>query len=237
MKKRWRRQRTQSLVRRTKIHIKINPKWQLIKIWGISEAAYIVQLRWVTSSCDSYGQKLLLNSTLLVVFVSLFIGCWNKHNFLFQATTPVEPKLGSPFYAEPADAIKQAALKRRDKQPTFTSQPSIRNRHSDPTSLHQWPPAVAGGGILERIDSKEELITNGSFSSSVDNLVCLRKSRRSNGSIAAPAKNSVKPVEPPKIGQIKSKYNDATWAVDSSWEFIGKWSSFGFLLSRSVVCE
>lgn len=140
--------------------------------------------------------------------------------FTLQAATPAEPKLGSPFYAEPADAIKQAALKRRAKPPVFTPQPSIRNRHSDPTLLHQWPPTVAGG-VLERIDSKEELITNGSFSSSVDNLVALRKSRRSNGSIASSTK-TVKPVEPPKITQNRGKYSDATWAVDSSWEFIGK---------------
>lgn len=110
----------------------------------------------------------------------------------------------------------------------FTPQSSIRNRHSDPTSFHQWPPAIAGASILERIDSKEELITNGSFSSSVDNLVALRKSRRSGGSVSSSSKNA-KPVEPPKISLNKNKYNDATWAVDSSWEFI---SECGVTFSR-----
>ncbi|XP_065205271.1 protein sprint isoform X2 [Planococcus citri] len=144
-----------------------------------------------------------------------------------EAATPAEPpKLGSPFYAEPADAIKQAAaaLKRRTKPPVFTPQPSIRNRHSEPSSLHQWPPIVlSGGGNLERIDSKEELITNGSFSSSVDNLVALRKPRYSNGSTVSasnPFSKNVKPVEPPKIGLNKNKGGD--WALDSSWEFFAK---------------
>lgn len=100
-------------------------------------------------------------------------------------------------------------------------QSGTHNRRSDPTSLHPWSSAVTGGGDLERIDSKEELITSGTFSSSLDNLARMRNSREKSNNISPPTKN-VKPVDPPKLKLRKSICRNAAWAVDSSWEFIGK---------------
>jgi len=148
-----------------------------------------------------------------------------------------EPKQGSPFYAEPADAIKQVTLSRitpssrpynaphclqaaflRRKSKPFANN-NFRNRHSEPSFLHQWP-ALVGCSQLPRIDSKEELLppngnysTNQAFSSSVDNIPLLRGSRRE------PLKTG-KPVETPRVGAPK-RGQDGSWAVDSSWEFIG----------------
>lgn len=142
----------------------------------------------------------------------------------FKASIPVEPKTGSPFYAEPADAIKQAAAFRRRIKPagSNSSQALARNRHSDPTLLHQWPPSIADGGMLERIDSKEELITtNGSFSTSVDNLVTFPNIRRKSGGNPAAVKN-IKPIDPPKVAPAKGKGGNEIWAVDSSWEFFSE---------------
>lgn len=97
---------------------------------------------------------------------------------------------------------------------------NYRNRHSEPSLLHQWPPLVGGCNQLPRIDSKEELLpasgnysTNQGFSSSVDNIPLLRNSKRD------PLKTG-KPVETPRVGPPK-RGQDGSWAVDSSWEFIG----------------
>lgn len=96
---------------------------------------------------------------------------------------------------------------------------NVRNRHSEPSFLHQWPVLVSCNQ-LPRIDSKEELLspagnysTNQAFSSSVDNIPLLRSSRRE------PLKTG-KPVETPRIGPPK-RGQEGLWAVDSSWEFIG----------------
>ncbi|XP_075233749.1 protein sprint-like isoform X3 [Lycorma delicatula] len=133
-------------------------------------------------------------------------------------------KQGSPFYAEPADAIRQAALlqvqrRRRIIPANNNQQQNTKNhRHSDPATLVQWP-GIATGGALERIDSKEELCTSGSgLSSSVDNLAVLRNSRRSEL-----PKVKGKPVQPPRVAirPTGKSFNDTSWAVDSSWEFIG----------------
>ncbi|XP_025207170.1 protein sprint isoform X3 [Melanaphis sacchari] len=127
-----------------------------------------------------------------------------------------ESKQNSPFYAEPADAIRQAAFLRRKSKPSANN---FRNRHSEPSFLHQWP-ALVGCSQLTRIDSKEELLspngnysTNQAFSSSVDNIPLLKNSRRE------PLKTG-KPVETPRVGPPK-RGQDGSWAVDSSWEFIG----------------
>ncbi|KAK3926680.1 Protein sprint [Frankliniella fusca] len=120
-------------------------------------------------------------------------------------------------------------------------------RHSDPAAFHQWPSAT-GGRLLERIDSSEELAN---MSSSADNLALLRNSRSSgsiannniintnfsninnNNSIINNISNNnnnnnnnnvnnrprAKPVQPPRIKS--GKPSDNSWAVDSSWEFIG----------------
>ncbi|XP_050547742.1 protein sprint isoform X3 [Daktulosphaira vitifoliae] len=127
-------------------------------------------------------------------------------------------KQGSPFYAEPADAIKQAAFLRRKSKPSISNN---RNRHSEPSFLHQWP-VLVGCSQLPRIDSKEELLspngnysTNQAFSSSVDNIPLLRNSKREQ-------LKTGKPVDTPKIGGPPKRGQDGPWAVDSSWEFIGK---------------
>jgi len=134
-----------------------------------------------------------------------------------QEAVQGEQKLGSPFYAEPADAIKQeAVLKRRVKPLVFVPFSTNNKRHSDPAAFHQWQPVLTGNGGLERIDSREELITRGNFSTSVDNLDMLKRKERS-----PPLKN-IKPVEPPKANLLRNKGSNAPWIVDSSWEFIGK---------------
>lgn len=150
-----------------------------------------------------------------------------------------EAKQGSPFYAEPADAIRQviehkyyvlnvliimiiflilqaAILRHKPKSSTK----NLRNRHSEPSFLHQWP-ALVGMSQLPRIDSKEELLspngnysTNQAFSSSVDNIPLLRGSKRE------PLKTG-KPVETPRVCPPK-RGQEGSWAVDSSWEFINK---------------
>ncbi|XP_018896161.2 protein sprint [Bemisia tabaci] len=139
-----------------------------------------------------------------------------------EAATPDQtnaetPKQGSPFYMEPADAIKQAAMLRRRPRPPSNHLPSSKHRHSDPPALHQWPSVIAAGGNLERIESKEEIPN---LSSSVDNLAMLRHSRRgANCDRAKP-----KPVQPPRVlsgPAAKKKMGDTSWTVDSSWEFIG----------------
>lgn len=107
------------------------------------------------------------------------------------------------------------------KRRTKSSVPSAYQRHSDPTSLHQWPTSISDGSVLERIDSKEELIVNGCLSSSVDNLVVLRNSKRIKN-ITQTLKN-VKPVEVPKLNLSKSKSNGETWTIDPNWEFICKY--------------
>ncbi|GLH14936.1 Protein sprint [Gryllus bimaculatus] len=160
-----------------------------------------------------------------------------------NANSPAEemqPKQGSPFYAEPADALKQAAIvPRRRPRPQQLLLSGPRHRHSDPTLLQQWPsagPSASAGrpGVLERIDSSDELPP---MSSSVDNLAVLRgpsavsTDRARNGAVPAaqvPPPSGAgrargKPVQPPRIkpmGMGKS-FNDTSWAVDSSWEFIG----------------
>lgn len=140
--------------------------------------------------------------------------------------TPNSTKQGSPFYAEPADALRQAAMvpRRRPRpggQQLFQHQPR-NHRHSDPASFQQWPALPHHTGQLERIDSNDELAAT-PLSSSVDNLALLKNSR--NGVITQQNNRPRgKPVQPPKVRpkNIRGKcFNDTSWAVDSSWEFIG----------------
>ncbi|KAJ9575552.1 hypothetical protein L9F63_007593, partial [Diploptera punctata] len=135
-------------------------------------------------------------------------------------------KHGSPFYAEPADALRQAAMvpRRRPRpggQQMFLHQPR-NHRHSDPASFQQWPVLPHQPGQLERIDSSDELAVT-PLSSSVDNLALLKNSR--NGVIIQQNNRPRgKPVQPPRVRpkNVRGKcFNDTSWAVDSSWEFIG----------------
>ncbi|XP_046663899.1 protein sprint isoform X2 [Homalodisca vitripennis] len=136
-----------------------------------------------------------------------------------ELKTPVDSqpssngKQGSPFYAEPADAIRQAALLKVQRRQGRVHTAKT-HRHSDPATLIQWPTPTPTSG-LQRIDSKEELCTSGNgLSSSVDNLAHLRHSRH---------KGRAKPVQPPRVGfrAAGKSFHDTSWTVDSSWEFIG----------------
>jgi len=141
--------------------------------------------------------------------------------------TPNSTKQGSPFYAEPADALRQAALvpRRRPRpggQQVFQHQ-SRSHRHSDPALFQQWPVLPHHTGHLERIDSNDEL-TATPLSSSVDNLALLKNSKNGGTNQQNINRPRGKPVQPPKVRpkNIRGKcFNDTSWTVDSSWEFIG----------------
>ncbi|PSN53428.1 hypothetical protein C0J52_05143 [Blattella germanica] len=143
-----------------------------------------------------------------------------------QAEETATVKQGSPFYAEPADALRQAALvpRRRPRpggQQLFPHQPR-NHRHSDPASFQQWPVLPHHTGQLERIDSNDEL-TATPLSSSVDNLALLKNSRNGVALQQNINRPRGKPVQPPRVRpkNIRGKcFNDTSWAVDSSWEFI-----------------
>lgn len=145
--------------------------------------------------------------------------------------TPNNTKQGSPFYAEPADALRQAILvPRRRPRPggqQIFQQQTRNHRHSDPASFQQWPVLPHHMGQLERIDSNDEL-TATPLSSSVDNLALLKPSRNGGTSQQNINRPRGKPVQPPRIrpNNMRGKcFNDTSWAVDSSWEFIGKVTS------------
>jgi len=142
--------------------------------------------------------------------------------------SPNSTKQGSPFYAEPADALRQAALvPRRRPRPggqQIIQQQARNHRHSDPASFQQWPVLPHHTGHLERIDSNDELTTT-PLSSSVDNLAVLKTSRNGNANQQNVNRPRGKPVQPPRVRPktVRGKcFNDTSWTVDSSWEFIGK---------------
>ncbi|XP_076620936.1 src homology 2 domain-containing protein sprint isoform X2 [Colletes latitarsis] len=132
-----------------------------------------------------------------------------------ESNSPLTPesKQGSPFYAEPADAIAQGAVvipRRRPRNNPATN----KYRHSEPG----WLQTPVGGNPnqLHPIDWEESEETEDKtplISSSVDNLA------KRLGTKEAKKIPRAKPVQPPKI---RTKvFNDTSWAVDSSWEFIG----------------
>ncbi|XP_076659341.1 src homology 2 domain-containing protein sprint isoform X2 [Halictus rubicundus] len=132
-----------------------------------------------------------------------------------ESNSPLTPesKQGSPFYAEPADAIAQSAAiipRRRARNNPATN----KYRHSEPGWLQT--PIGANSNQLHPIDWEEHEETEDKtplISSSVDNLA-KRLSTKDVKKIPR-----AKPVQPPKI---RTKvFNDTSWAVDSSWEFIG----------------
>ncbi|XP_033210126.1 protein sprint isoform X2 [Belonocnema kinseyi] len=132
-----------------------------------------------------------------------------------ESNSPLTPesKQGSPFYAEPADAINQNAIvvpRRRPKNNSATN----KFRHSEPGWLQT--PVGNNANQLHPIDWEEpEEMEDKTplISSSVDNLA------KRLGSREIKKLPTAKPVQPPKI---KAKiFTDTSWAVDSSWEFIG----------------
>ncbi|KAK0090356.1 hypothetical protein PV325_001130 [Microctonus aethiopoides] len=144
----------------------------------------------------------------------------NKLAMMFtksESNSPMTPesKQSSPFYAEPADAIQhsnQQLVQRRKNRSTGISS---KYRHSEP-GWFQIPGNYNANQIhpidwteCEETEDKIPLI-----SSSVDNLPkCLGVKDIKKIHPRA------KPVQPPKV---KAKVStDASWTVDSSWEFIG----------------
>ncbi|XP_059480304.1 protein sprint [Neocloeon triangulifer] len=118
-----------------------------------------------------------------------------KNNLVSPVTSPVSPLIlespisspldeegnkpsGSPFYAEPADAIKFSVQRRKPRPAGVVPQHRQRvlasHRHSDPTIQHTWwpPPQINGRQHqpLERIESSEEIHA----AASVDNITMLR---------------------------------------------------------------
>ncbi|XP_047028256.1 protein sprint isoform X5 [Helicoverpa zea] len=113
---------------------------------------------------------------------------------------------GSPFYADPVDALKEAALPQVQRRKLLRVGVNLSQRYSEPpTQNHPYYP-------LRDMHSIEELSPSSpNTSSSVDNLMSLR------------SKPKMKPVQPPRIAnKPPTGKNDQTWTVDSSWEFINK---------------
>ncbi|XP_034832977.1 protein sprint isoform X3 [Maniola hyperantus] len=114
---------------------------------------------------------------------------------------------GSPFYADPVDALKEAALPPVQRRKLLrTGVMNLSQRYSEPpTQNHPYYP-------LRDMHSIEELSPSSpNTSTSVDNLVSLR------------GKPKMKPVEPPRVAaKPPTGKNEQTWAVDSSWQFINK---------------
>lgn len=132
-----------------------------------------------------------------------------------ESNSPLTPesKQGSPFYAEPADSIAQNAAiipRRRPRNNPATN----KYRHSEPGWLQT--PIGSNPNQLHPIDWEETEETEDKtplISSSVDNLA------KRLGTKEVKKIPRAKPVQPPKI---RTKvFNDTSWAVDSSWEFIG----------------
>ncbi|XP_025602606.1 protein sprint isoform X5 [Athalia rosae] len=132
-----------------------------------------------------------------------------------ESSSPMTPesKQGSPFYAEPADAIAQSTAMVPRRRPR-NNPVSSKYRHSEPGWLQT--PVGPNANQLHPIDwddSEEAEDKTPLISSSVDNLA-KRLGVREIKKIPR-----AKPVQPPKVRT--KMFNDTSWAVDSSWEFIG----------------
>lgn len=148
--------------------------------------------------------------------------------FVMDLEQEPDQKQNSPFYAEPADAI----IVRRKVKPAF-----VKTRHSDPALFNNWQsnnPYLSGGNILERIDSvndiNEEQFHKNKASLSVDNIVDLNSKETESKLRGFQKGKSImkgKPVQPPKVALRAVGKTDQSWAVDSSWEFIGNEDSEG----------
>ncbi|XP_060804261.1 protein sprint isoform X5 [Amyelois transitella] len=113
---------------------------------------------------------------------------------------------GSPFYADPVDAINEAALPPVQRRKLIRVGVNLAQRYSEPPNQnHPYYP-------LRDMHSIEELSPSSpNTSSSVDNLVSIRN------------KPKVKPVQPPRVTtKPPTGKNEQTWTVDSSWKFINK---------------
>ncbi|EFN69162.1 Protein sprint [Camponotus floridanus] len=136
-----------------------------------------------------------------------------------ESNSPLTPesKQSSPFYAEPADAIAQNVAIIPRRRPNRNNPVINKYRHSEPgwlqaptgNNANQLHPIDCWEEPSEETEDKTPLI-----SSSVDNLARRLGQTRETKKIPR-----AKPVQPPKI---RAKvFNDTSWTVDSSWEFIG----------------
>ncbi|XP_073946093.1 src homology 2 domain-containing protein sprint isoform X2 [Choristoneura fumiferana] len=111
---------------------------------------------------------------------------------------------GSPFYADPVDTLKEAALPPVQRRKLLRVGVSLSQRYSEPPHNHPYHP-------LRDMHSIEELSPSSpNTSTSVDNLVSLR------------SKPKMKPVQPPRVANKPPSGKTDTWTVDASWEFINK---------------
>ncbi|XP_063385317.1 protein sprint isoform X5 [Cydia fagiglandana] len=111
---------------------------------------------------------------------------------------------GSPFYADPVDTLKEAALPQVQRRKLLRVGVSLSQRYSEPPHNHPYYP-------LRDMHSIEELSPSSpNTSTSVDNLVSLR------------SKPKIKPVQPPRVANKPPSGKTDTWTVDASWEFINK---------------
>ncbi|XP_017783155.1 PREDICTED: protein sprint [Nicrophorus vespilloides] len=106
------------------------------------------------------------------------------------------PKQGSPFYAEPADALAQVPRRLFNNRNPL----SLQQRHSNPPALHSH--AILSS-TLDRTESSEI----NDISSSVDNLSPKQRLIK---------RPELKPVMPPSL---KPRPND--WQLDNTWKFLG----------------
>lgn len=153
--------------------------------------------------------------------LGLILGAKSESN---SPQTP-ESKQSSPFYAEPADAILAQGAVIIARRRTPKNNPAMNKyRHSEPGWLQM--PTGNNANQLHPIDWEEPEETEDKtplISSSVDNLA-----QRLHGVRETKKIPRAKPVQPPKI---KTKvFNDTSWAVDSSWEFIGTCIHLGYVL-------
>ncbi|XP_063591203.1 protein sprint-like isoform X1 [Penaeus indicus] len=156
----------------------------------------------------------------------------------------------SPFYMEPADALREQQPQARINKASNKSTRKITNRYSD--SNIQWKSRKSRNS-LSKIDSNEDLplsssienLENGKNLEAVNENVEVEKNRNleveknevnAGHLINGQARNDVrrhsraggrgKPIAPPRIGRDAMTPNgertpEAPWRVDSSWEYLG----------------
>ncbi|XP_044730872.1 protein sprint isoform X2 [Chrysoperla carnea] len=138
-----------------------------------------------------------------------------------DSPTP-KPKQGSPFYAEPADSIAQAAVIRRQQ---IRGPLNLSQRHSNPSSFHiKLESQILEENRLENVD-----LVSSPVSTSVDNLTCVNKGAKFN-LIGNCRRSGAKPVQPPIIKQyLQGVKQDPSWTLDNSWQFIGNESDDSYI--------
>jgi hypothetical protein len=143
----------------------------------------------------------------------------------FENNNPITPesKQGSPFYAEPADAITRPTIdlvtRRRPKALNSTTN---KFRHSEPGWLQAQLVTRCNLGVtalhsIDWDDSEETEDKTPLISSSMDNLAKRLNTKDQKKCLPTMTKSVQATKIKPRI------FNDTSWTVDSSWEFIGKY--------------